>query len=370
MKIHVVKSERHQRRKRVAAYCRVSTMDCSQEESYETQKEYYENYIMCHDEWDFAGIYADQGISGTIAEKRPQFMACIKDAIDGKIDLILVKSISRFSRNIVDCQSYVAKLKSYGVEVYFEKESLSTMDPTSGMVFSLMGLILGYDTKDGQLVPNTDAWIIRLVFEKYLAGDSFEQIAKQVNDMGGHAMRSDKPFSSKEILHILQNEVYVGDRLMQKEHPINLMTKKPDPQEELKQYYFKDHHEPIIDRETWDRAQAQLQQRKELTKAGIKSGGDHHFLYGRVFCGLCGTPMVRRTTYLKNGSYKIWSCNERRKGSKGNGCKLRKIKEDEMLNEIQRLMGIPAEQPFPESTFLEIVNKVLIFPDHIEIEYK
>ena len=385
MKVHVVKSTRHQRRKRVAAYCRVSTMESSQEESYETQKEYYENYIRCHDEWDFAGIYADQGISGTSAEKRPQFMACVEDAIDGKIDLILVKSISRFSRNIVDCQSYVAKLKSYGVEVYFEKESLSTMDPTSGMIFSLMGLIaqsesesisqnvkwairkrqeagtyvygsnriLGYDTKDGQLVPNTDAWIIRLVFEKYLAGDSFEQIAKQVNDMGGHAMRSDKPFSSKEILHILQNEVYVGDRLMQKEHPINLMTKKPDPQEELKQYYFKDHHEPIIDRETWDRAQAQLRQRKELTKAGIKSGGDH-----------------RRTTYLKNGSYKTWSCNERRKGSKGNGCKLRKIKEDELLREIQQQMGIPVDQPFPESTFLETVNKVFVFPDHIEIEYK
>ena len=141
MKIHVVKSERHQRRKRVAAYCRVSTLDSSQEESYETQKEYYEDFIRCHDEWDFAGIYADQGISGTSAEKRPQFMACIEDAIGGKIDLILVKSISRFSRNIVDCQSYVAKLKSYGVEVYFEKESLSTMDPSSGMIFSLMGLI-------------------------------------------------------------------------------------------------------------------------------------------------------------------------------------------------------------------------------------
>ena len=189
MKIHVVKSERHQRRKRVAAYCRVSTLDSSQEESYETQKEYYEDFIRCHDEWDFAGIYADQGISGTSAEKRPQFMACIEDAIGGKIDLILVKSISRFSRNIVDCQSYVAKLKSYGVEVYFEKESLSTMDPSSGMIFSLMGLIaqsesesisqnvkwairkrqeegtyvygnnriFGYDTIDGQLVPNKDA---------------------------------------------------------------------------------------------------------------------------------------------------------------------------------------------------------------------
>ena len=156
MKVHVIKSERHQReKKRVAAYCRVSTMESSQEESYETQKEYYEDF----------GIYADQGISGTSAEKRPQFMACIEDAIGGKIDLILVKSISRFSRNIVDCQSYVAKLKSYGVEVYFEKESLSTMDPSSGMIFSLMGLIA---QSESESISQNIRWAVQ---EHYKRGE-------------------------------------------------------------------------------------------------------------------------------------------------------------------------------------------------------
>ena len=402
MKIHVVKSERHQRRKRVAAYCRVSTLDSSQEESYETQKEYYEDFIRCHDEWDFAGIYADQGISGTSAEKRPQFMACIEDSIGGKIDLILVKSISRFSRNIVDCQSYVAKLKSYGVEVYFEKESLSTMDPSSGMIFSLMGLIaqsesesisqnvkwairkrqeegtyvygnnriFGYDTIDGQLVPNKDAWVVRFIFQKYLEGWLLTKISDELADMGAHQVRSDKPIAPTEILQILQNEVYVGDRRMQKQPPINLMTKKPDPNAEYQTYYFKDHHQPIIDRNTWDKTQAEIHRRREMMKQGVQSGGNHHFLYGKIFCGLCGAPMVRRTNYRKDGSYKLWSCSERRRGSKGNGCALRRVKEDELLKEIQTHMGFPAEDPFPQEAFLERVNKVLIFQYHIELEYK
>ena len=391
MKIHVVKSERHQRRKRVAAYCRVSTMDCSQEESYETQKEYYENYIRYHDEWDFAGIYADQGITGTSAEKRPQFLACINDAVSGKIDLILVKSISRFSRNIVDCQSYVAKLKSYGVEVYFEKESLSTMDPTSGMIFSLMGLIaqsesesisqnirwavqqrykkgeyhignnqvLGYDDDNGVPKPNKDAWIIRMVFKRFLEGMSYSKIAEEVNSHGGHSLRG-APLSKKDVEYILHNELYVGDKHLQKNPPKNYLTHRPDPSIEAQDYYLQDVHTPIIDRDTWNRTQELLSQRTEMAKAGVTwKPGSSHFLRGKVFCGECGAPFMRKNTGRGKWVKKAWCCKERFKGKNGNGCRNRIILEDMLIQMIEEQTGQPVDDSFN--------GRVVVYQDRIEV---
>lgn len=131
MKIRHIPSIHQRRKKRVVAYCRVSTDMKSQEESFETQVSYYQSYIERNDEWVLAGIYADGGVSATGAAKRPEFMRMIADAMEGKIDLILVKSISRFSRNVVDCQVYVQQLRSKGVEVRFEKERLSSLDASS-----------------------------------------------------------------------------------------------------------------------------------------------------------------------------------------------------------------------------------------------
>lgn len=393
MKVHVVKSTRHQRKKRVAAYCRVSTMESSQEESYETQKEYYENYIRCHDEWDFAGIYADQGISGTIAEKRPQFMACIKDAIDGKIDLILVKSISRFSRNIVDCQNYVNELKSYGVEVFFEKEGVSTMDPTSGMIFSLMGLIaqsesesisqnvkwaiqqrykrgeytignnrvLGYSRgADGKPEPNEDAWIIRYIFQHFSEGENVAQIRTALTKMGVKN-RNGNPLTRSKIQYILRNEVYVGDKRLNKSTPVNILTHKKE--EKNPEYYVRDGHKPIIDRETWDAVQKMLDEREELEKAGTRFvAGVSSSLRGKVFCGECGAPYIRRkkTDYIDGKPVRTfynWRCDNRVGGENGKGCKNRIIKEDELLKEIG-------------STSLENIDKILVFPDRVEVKIK
>lgn len=141
MKIRHIPSIHQRRKKRVAAYCRVSTDMKSQEESFETQVSYYQSYIERNDEWVLVGIYADGGVSATGAAKRPEFMRMIADAMEGKIDLILVKSISRFSRNVVDCQVYVQQLRSKGVEVRFEKERLSSLDASSEMIFSMMAAI-------------------------------------------------------------------------------------------------------------------------------------------------------------------------------------------------------------------------------------
>lgn len=188
MKITKIPRKRDQHKKRVAAYCRVSTLLEKQEESFEAQVSYYSIYIETHSEWEFAGIYSDEK-SGTKAENRQGFQKLIQDALDGKVDYILVKSISRFSRNIVDCQKYVNLLKANGVYVRFEKEGLDTANASSSMVFSFLSVIaqneaktisdnvkwgyrqrfqrgeynlgnnriFGYDTIGGKLVPNKDA---------------------------------------------------------------------------------------------------------------------------------------------------------------------------------------------------------------------
>ena len=209
MRVQRIPSRYECKKKRVAAYCRVSTRDASQEESFETQLAYYTQYIKGNPDWVFVRIYADHGVSGVSTRKRPEFLEMIHDALAGKIDLILVKSISRFSRNLVDCQNYIAQLKDKGVEVRFEREGISSFDPTSGFIFSLLSAvaqdesrsisenikwgykkrfergeyclgsnrILGYD-KDPmtkKLVPNKDAWIVRLAFERFVQGVTYRR---------------------------------------------------------------------------------------------------------------------------------------------------------------------------------------------------
>ena len=196
MRIKHIPRDRDLHKKRVAAYCRVSTLLEEQEDSFETQVSYYTGYIEAHDDWEFAGIYSDEK-SGTKAENRPGFQKLIADALNGKVDYILVKSISRFSRNIVDCQRYARQLHGNGVDVYFEKEHLDTADPSCSMMFSFLSAIaqdesrsisenvkwsyrerfkrgeynlgnnriLGYDSVDGKLVPNKDARVVEIIYE-------------------------------------------------------------------------------------------------------------------------------------------------------------------------------------------------------------
>jgi DNA invertase Pin-like site-specific DNA recombinase len=246
MKITKVPRKRDQHKKRVAAYCRVSTRLDNQEESFETQVSYYTAYILTHAEWEFVGIYSDEK-SATKASNRPGFQQMIRDALDGKVDYILVKSISRFSRNIVDCQQYADLLKSRGCYIHFEKEGLDTEDPSSSMMFSFLSVIaqdesrsisdnvrwayrerykrgehnlgsnrvLGYDCVDGKLVPNGDAGLVRSIYQAFLDGRTYTEIADSLNSQGETGLRK-KPFSGSGIRYILQNEVYVGDRILQK----------------------------------------------------------------------------------------------------------------------------------------------------------
>ena len=282
---------------RVAAYCRVSTGKSTQEESLETQQATYERMIKSNPSWVFAGIFADEGLSGT-TDKRPAFQRMIADAKAGRIDKILVKSISRFARDVVICRQYVEELEEYNVSVYFEKEGIDSLAPGTKLILSLSAAIaqdesrsnsenhhwsnrrrvelgiykignnqvFGYDAdENGKPVPNKDAWIVKMVFEMYAGGATIREIVDALRSKGVVGMRSGKPLQRWNITYFLNNELYVGDRLLQKNHPKDLLTKRPDPRREKISKYLRDDHEPIVSRELWDAVQTRLAAEKELS---------------------------------------------------------------------------------------------------------
>ena len=167
-------------------------------------------------------------------------------------------------------------------------------------------------------------------------------------------------FSVETLRYIIKNEAYVGDKLLQKKPPKDYLTKKPDPNREYYTAYLTDDHEAIIDRETWDKVQEILKGQKEAAKVDIhKHRKEHHVFYGKIFCGECGAPFIRRTYRSGSGTFKAWNCKERQKGRQGNGCKNRIIKEDELMQMVsEKLCG----------KSLDSVSKILVYGDKIEIE--
>lgn len=398
MKITRIPRKRDLHKKRVAAYCRTSTDLDNQEDSYEMQMAYYTSFIEAHEEWEFAGIYADEK-SGTKAENRPGFQKLIRDALDGKVDYILVKSISRFSRNIVDAQSYVKLLHGNGVDVHFDKENLDTADPSCSMMFSFLSTIaqdesrsisenvkwayrerfkrgeynlgnnriLGYDSVDGKLVPNSDADGVRMIYQLYLEGKSIEEIRRLLAGIGV-TTRNGTPLSHHDILYILQNESYRGDKLLQKQAPKDYLTKKPDKRVPYESNYLEGDHEPIVEPKAWDAVQERIKQNMNLMEAVGHLGGRPHFLYGKVFCADCGSPFTRRTfTGYKGVKYKAWVCSDRQLGRRGNGCMMRTIKENDLLAELCRQMGW---EQFDEEGFERSVERVVVNADGVEIVLK
>ena len=359
MQITRIPAQRENKKTRIAVYCRVSTKMEEQEDSLETQQAAYTDLISMRSDWELVGIYSDS-LSGLSAEKRPEFMRMINEALEGKIDRILCKSVSRFSRNVAECKKYTDMLKLKNVIVEFEKEHISTADTTSSFLFSHMSAIaenesrsisenirrgyrerfkrgeynlgnnriLGYDCVDGKLVPNQDADTIRLIYTMFLQGSNVEEIIRKLTGMGVMT-RNDTPLGRNGILYILRNEAYKGDKQLQKRPPKNFITKKPDPTIPFESKYLENDHEAIVSRSVWDAVQRKLEENKAIEEVVGHRGGQPHFLYGKVFCGECGAPMTRRTVNGPGGGkIKTWICREKRKGS---GCKCRNVKEEELL---------------------------------------
>lgn len=280
--------------KRVAAYCRVSTDEEAQSTSFDLQVKHYTEYIGAQENWVLAGIYADEGISGTQVKHREQFQKMIEDCETGQIDMIITKSISRFAHNTVDCLTTIRKLKGLKnpVEIYFEKERLSSLDEKTDMILNLMASIaqeesrsisanirwaiknrmkngtqkiptsglLGYDTdEDGNMViVAQEAEIVRTIYKSFVQGVHPGLIAVRLNALNLKTVYGND-WSSSSVRKILRNEKYCGDVLMQKTITVDYLSHTSKINEgEAEQYYIADHHDPIVSREIWDRAQELL----------------------------------------------------------------------------------------------------------------
>ena len=310
---------------RVAAYCRVSTFLASQESSIHEQRRHYIKAIQSNSEWDFAGIYMEAGVSGTKAETRPELQRLLADCRAGKIDLILTKSISRFARNATDCLEMVRFLMSIGVNIFFEKENIHTDTMESEFMLSVMAGLAedesvsisknlkwgirkrfengtyvhpfapyGYrKDEDGkyEIVPE-EAAVVREIFYMVLSGHGMTAIAETLNSREIPSPRG-KKWTERTLRLILHNEAYVGDALYQKTYKDENFRQKKN-RGELDQFYDSDHHEPIIDRETFERAAFASQQRGyECGKEPEKKTANRYALSGKVFCAKCGAPMYR-----------------------------------------------------------------------------
>lgn len=349
----VLQARTKNHRLRVAAYCRVSTDHEEQETSIENQLTYYENLIRSKPEWEYAGVFYDDGISGTQDDNRPGFMELIRLCKKGKVDLILVKSLSRFSRNTLQCISYIRMLKERGITVRFEKEGLDTSMATSEIYFTWTSAfaqgeseslsnnvkwgirkgfaqgkfpfpyksMLGYrKSSDGtpEIVPE-EAEHVRLIFRLFLLGRSLRQIKEALERRDILTPKGNREWSLTTIENILRNEKYMGDVLLQKTFTPDFLTKKKKKNNgELTQYYITDNHPAIIGREDFLQTQAELTRRagkkkvsKKKTKSALGKYCSKYALSERLVCGECGS-MYRRVMWTrKDGKKPMWRCINR-----------------------------------------------------------
>lgn len=332
-------------RMRVVAYARVSTDNDEQLNSYESQKKYYKEKIMSNDEWSFGGIYADEGISGTQDFKRENFMRMIEDALENKFDLILTKSISRFARNTLDTLKYVRLLKENNVAIIFEEEGINTLEMSGELLLTILssvaqqesetisshvklglkmksqrGELVGfnncygyhYDSKTNKMIIIEDeASIVKLIFKNYLDGHGCDYIAKLLTEMKVETRRNKGNWLPSTIMKILKNEKYVGDVLQGKTFTIDPIShKRLTNYGEADQYYMRNHHEPIIKREDFEKVQKIIKNRVGARATGRRLGniGRKYTFSGKIKCGFCGNTYVRRAMYSKQGSTCIWDC--------------------------------------------------------------
>lgn len=346
----VDKSKHHQ--KRVAAYCRVSTDSEEQLTSYTNQKKVYTEMIASRPDWFFAGMYADEGISGTKADKRPEFKKMINDCLSGKIDYIVTKSVSRFARNTVECLEYVRMLKARGIGIYFEEQSIDTLKSDSelylviyagfaqsesesisknvtwsfrknfedGKPMFMYKRWLGYKKGDDgmpEIVPE-EAEIVERIYDMYLAGTPVTIISETLRNENISIPCKSITFSKGMIMHILTSEKYCGDCILQKTvtiDPIEKIRRKNTG--EAPMYYVQNSHPAIISRETYNRVQEELAKRKAKTpqseKTAITAVGKYskYALTDVLICGECGTR-YKRCTWTRNGKKRIvWRCINR-----------------------------------------------------------
>jgi len=330
-------------KKRVAAYARVSTDNEEQLTSYEAQVDYYTRQIEENPIWQMVEVYSDEGISATSTKKRDGFNRMIADSLDGKIDLIITKSVSRFARNTVDTLTTVRQLKEKGVEVYFEKENILTLDSKGELLITIMsslaqeesrsisenvtwgqrkrfsdgkvslpyGQFLGYEKgEDGfPKIVESEAKTVRLIYKLFLEGKTPSGIAKYLTDSCILTPSGKEKWQSSTVLSILKNEKYKGDAMLQKTFTVDFLTKKKKVNEgEIPQYYVENSHPGIVSPEVFDLAQHELKKRK--SSKGYNTGGSP--FSSKIVCGECGSYYGSKVWH-STSKYRrtIWQCNHK-----------------------------------------------------------
>lgn len=352
----------------------VSTDNEEQASSYEAQIQHYEEYIKTNPEWEFVGVYADEGISATSTKNREQFNAMIEDCKRGLIDMILTKSISRFARNTVDCLNYIRMLKGMNIPVFFEKESINTMDAKGEVLLTIMASLaqqeseslskntkmgiqyrfqqgkvmvnarnsLGYDKDEsGHLIINpAEAEIVKRIFREYLEGASCQKIARGLERDGIRTARGNPRWHDSTVRKILENEKYMGDALLQKTYTIDFRNKKRGKNNgTLPQYYIEDDHEPIIPKDIFLRVQEEMARRGTENSRKRRFSSNHAFSQ-IVFCSEC-EEIYKRLHWNNRGSkYIVWRCSSHLHEKKT--CNSRTVREDVL-----------------QDAFLEAVNQIV-----------
>ena len=338
---------------RVAAYCRVSTKKDEQLGSYENQKAYYTEKIMANPNWTMADIFADEGITGTSACKRKNFLRMIRQCRKGKIDMIFAKSVSRFARNTVDTLSYTRELRSMGIPVLFEEQNINSIYPESEFLITIHGAfaqsesegissrvkwgkhqamrtgkaniqyktLLGYEKgPDGEMVVNAEqAETVRKIYELYLSGQTLRNIKETLETGGFKNSAGTTEWTTSNLRTILSDEKYCGDVLLQKTFIRDCISKKVIKNTgQLPMYLIQNHHEAIIPRERFDAVQIELARRRAQTGGTKKSAptgmsrySGKYALSGLLFCGECGTA-YRRVVWTQHGEKRaVWRCSSR-----------------------------------------------------------
>ena len=360
----------------------MSTDQDEQLSSYENQVNYYREYILKHEDYVLVDIYADEGISATNTKKRDAFNRLIQDCRGGKVDRILVKSISRFARNTLDCIKYVRELKELGIGVTFEKENIDSLDSKGEVLLTILSSLaqdesrsisenstwgirkkfergvvqvnttnfMGYDKDEkGNLIINHEqAKVVRYIFDRFLEGYSPEFISKELRELEIPGCTGKAKWCPSAIWKMLQNEKYKGDALLQKTYTVDFLTKKRIYNDgQVNQYYIENNHEPILDREKWEIVQLEIARRKKFREQHklqfyIMQKENNSFTT-KVFCAECGSAFGRKNWTTSRGKRKVWQCNNRYRIKGQVGCLNNHIDEEMLEKAVMMAVSILKE---------------------------
>ena len=376
--LHTTQDLNHPAKRRTAAYARVSTDSEEQLTSYEAQVDYYSKYIQDRADWEFVGIYTDEGISAVSMKRREGFKRMIEDSLSGKIDLIVTKSVSRFARNTVDSLTTVRQLKEKGVEVYFEKENIFTFDSKGELLITILSSLaqeeshnisqnvtwghrkrfadgkllmaykqfLGYEKGEDGLpkIVESEAKTVQLIYRLFTEGMTASAIAKHMAKLNILSPGGKPTWQVATVESILTNEKYKGDALLQKRFTVDFLSKKiKDNEGEVPQYYVQNSHPAIIDPDEFDAVQVEYQRRKSLGRPNACQSP----LSAKLICGDCGGYFGSKV-WNSNSKYRrrIWRCNEKYKG--GTKCTTPHVTEEEVMEK-----------------FVDAFNSIMIYRDEL-----